>query len=150
MKATSEKQRPRSAKRDTGGTRTAAKKKAGTGAAGMRITEHVVQFEDGSKIALYAPTAKTSLLKKKVAEIKGVRIVEGLSGRVAYSATGRATDQIITMATTLAGSKAKAQDWYRTFPIPAFGGVTAEFLVEHGRAKEVRDYLNAVVLGEFA
>ena len=40
--------------------------------------------------------------------------------------------------------------WYRAEPIPAFGGRTAEALVDQGRASEVRSYLDQVALGGFA
>jgi len=76
--------------------------------------------------------------------------VAGKTGRASTGAVASQSDEIVALAENLAGSKAKARDWFRTYPIPAFGGVTAEFLVDHGRAKEVREYLNAVVLGEFA
>lgn len=172
MKATGEKQR----KRHAVGSSNTTSKVVGTGARGMlrrAVTEHVVQFKDGQKITIYAPAEETSTFMEEVAATSDLKIVDvgarkkiyrgivgdligipGLRKPISRShfqpKTDRPSDQIVAMATTLAGSKAKAEKWYRTFPIPAFGGVTAEFLVDHGRAKEVRDYLNAVVLGEFA
>ena len=128
------------------------------------VTKNVLQLPDGSKFTMFVPSAETSDLKQKVAATKGLHIAQfaavykvvrhgrrGVETTAAPShARNRSSDQILDMASNLAGSRAKAENWYKAFPIPAFGGVTAEFLVDHGRAKEVRDYLNAVVLGEFA
>jgi len=40
--------------------------------------------------------------------------------------------------------------WYRTEPLPAFGGRTAESLVKDGKAAAVYDYLDHVALGGFS
>lgn len=137
---------------------------AGKSSISSPVTKNVLRLPDGSEFTMFVPSAETSDLKQKVAATKGFRLSEFAAGykvvrhgrRVVKTtalpsrAPDRASDQVVTLATKLAGSKAKAEDWYRTFAIPAFGGVTAEYLVDHGRAKEVRHYLNAVVLGEFA
>ncbi len=91
--------------------------------------------------------------KESIGAVEGLTIYKYAADRanaIASKGDNRSSDEILAMVAAIAGSKAKARNWYRTFPIPAFGGVTAEFLVGHGRAKEVRDYLNSVVLGEFA
>lgn len=49
-----------------------------------------------------------------------------------------------------AGSIGQALAWYRSEPLPEFGGRTAESLVKSGRAASVRDYLDHVALGGFA
>lgn len=49
-----------------------------------------------------------------------------------------------------AGGQFQAMAWYRSQPIPAFGGRTAESLVKEGKASAVRDYLDHVALGGYA
>lgn len=44
----------------------------------------------------------------------------------------------------------EAIKWYRTEPIPAFSGLTAEALVEQGQARSVRSYLNGIAIGGYA
>lgn len=48
------------------------------------------------------------------------------------------------------GSAQKARFWYRAEPIPAFGGRTAEALVNEGKAADVRDFLDHIAVGGFA
>ncbi|MCW2309534.1 hypothetical protein M2319_003890 [Rhodobium gokarnense] len=57
--------------------------------------------------------------------------------------------QILKRIEAWAGGPKKAQDWYRSFAIPAFGDRTAEALVKSGEADAVRDYLDAVATGTF-
>jgi hypothetical protein len=49
-----------------------------------------------------------------------------------------------------AGGEAQALAWYRSQPIPALDGRTAEALVQSGDAALVRSYLDHVALGGFA
>jgi hypothetical protein len=49
-----------------------------------------------------------------------------------------------------AGSPLVAYAWYRSHPLPGFGGRTAEMLVREGHAGAVRNYLDEVALGGFA
>lgn len=49
-----------------------------------------------------------------------------------------------------AGGEAQALAWYRSQPIPALNGRTAEALVQSGDAAVVRSYLDHVALGGFA
>lgn len=49
-----------------------------------------------------------------------------------------------------AGSKEQAMAWYRTQPIAALGGRTAESLVKSGEAAAVRDYLDQIAIGGYA
>lgn len=49
-----------------------------------------------------------------------------------------------------AGGQAQALAWYRSQPIPAFDGRTAEALVQDGHAASVRSYLDHLALGGFA
>ncbi|WP_174297082.1 antitoxin Xre/MbcA/ParS toxin-binding domain-containing protein [Sphingomonas bacterium] len=58
--------------------------------------------------------------------------------------------EIVGRVRDWAGGEAQAMAWYRSEPIPAFGGRTAEALVKDGMAGAVRDHLDAVALGGFA
>ena len=49
-----------------------------------------------------------------------------------------------------AGGEAQALAWYRSQPIPALNGRTAEALVQGGDAALVRSYLDHLALGGFA
>jgi hypothetical protein len=40
--------------------------------------------------------------------------------------------------------------WYRTEPLPAFGGWTAEMLVSVGHFAAVGDYLEGIAIGGYA
>lgn len=50
----------------------------------------------------------------------------------------------------LAGDREQAESWYRSAPIPALGGRTAQQLVESGEGKAVVAYLRHLSLGGFA
>lgn len=49
-----------------------------------------------------------------------------------------------------AGGETQALSWYRSQPIPALNGRTAEALVQSGQAAAVRNYLDHLALGGFA
>ncbi|WP_373476054.1 antitoxin Xre/MbcA/ParS toxin-binding domain-containing protein [Sphingorhabdus sp.] len=70
----------------------------------------------------------------------------------APKAQGRMTEmlEIIARIKDWAGSDAQAMAWYRSQPIPALDGRTAESLVKSGDAAAVRDYLDHMALGGFA
>ena len=48
------------------------------------------------------------------------------------------------------GSALVAYAWYRSEPLPGFGGATAMQLVQDGQAEAVMDYIDAVDAGAFA
>ena len=58
--------------------------------------------------------------------------------------------EIIAGAAEWAGGEEQAMAWYRTQPIAAFGGRTAEALVKDHKAAAVRDYLDHIAIGGFA
>lgn len=70
----------------------------------------------------------------------------------APKAQGRMTEmlEIIARIKDWAGSEAQAMAWYRSQPIPALDGRTAEALVKSGNAVAVREYLDHMALGGFA
>jgi large subunit ribosomal protein L7/L12 len=59
-------------------------------------------------------------------------------------------NEILHRIEAWAGSPQKARFWYRAEPIPAFGGRTAEALVNQGKADDVRDFLDHIAVGGFA
>ena len=62
----------------------------------------------------------------------------------------RQTSEILHRISPWAGGLKQAFAWYRSEPLPEFGGRTAESLVKSGKANAVRDYLDHVALGGFA
>ncbi|MFC5991957.1 MbcA/ParS/Xre antitoxin family protein [Limoniibacter endophyticus] len=58
--------------------------------------------------------------------------------------------EIVGRIADWAGGEKQAMAWYRSEPIPAFGGRTAEALVKDGKASAVRDYLDHIATGGFA
>ena len=58
--------------------------------------------------------------------------------------------EIIDRVQGWAGGELQAAAWYKSQPIPAFGGRTAESLVKSGQAGALRDYLDHLALGGFA
>ena len=58
--------------------------------------------------------------------------------------------EIIDRVTEWAGGRDFAAAWYRSQPIAAFGGQTAEALVKAGRANVLREYLDGIAIGGFA
>lgn len=59
-------------------------------------------------------------------------------------------EEIIARVEPWAGSRQKAERWFRSQPIPALGDQTAEALVRTGQAALVRRYLDAIAVGGFA
>lgn len=58
--------------------------------------------------------------------------------------------EILDRVDEWAGGEAQALAWYRSQPIPALNGRTAEALVQSGDAALVRSYLDHLALGGFA
>lgn len=58
--------------------------------------------------------------------------------------------EIVSRVSEWAGGKERALAWYRSQPIAAFGGRTAEALVKTGKATALRDYLDHLAMGGFA
>ncbi len=73
--------------------------------------------------------------------------------RVASPRTQTRLREMVEILNRLAprfGSDLVAFAWYRSEPLPGFGGLTAMALVREGRAAEVMEYLDAVDDGVFA
>ena len=82
----------------------------------------------------------------------GVASLSKAKRQVAPKAQTRMTEmlEIISRVRDWAGGEAQAMAWYRSQPIPALDGRTAEALVKSGQAAAVRDYLDHFALGGFA
>ena len=60
-------------------------------------------------------------------------------------------DMIIRMVIEIQeGSYEGAEEWYRSQPLPGFGGLTAEQLVKQGEAKGVIEHLKAVAVNGYS
>lgn len=62
----------------------------------------------------------------------------------------RETAEILNRILPWCGSVPQAFSWFRSQPIPAFGGQTPEDLVRGGRIAELKDYLAGLAAGGFA
>jgi len=62
----------------------------------------------------------------------------------------REMTDIINRVLPWAGSTLAAYAWYRSQSLPSFGDMTAEELVQGGRADDVRTYLGRIALGGYA
>ena len=58
--------------------------------------------------------------------------------------------EILNKVEPLMGSSITAYAWYRSEPLPSFGGGTAEQMVKEGRANAVRNYLDRMMAGGYA
>ena len=58
--------------------------------------------------------------------------------------------EILNLIEPWAGGRRQALAWYRSQPIAALDGRTAEALVKSGHAVAVRDYVDQIALGGFA
>ena len=111
-------------------------------------------FDRKGKIAVDRVVQSFGLSKAQLAATAGLS-VEALyrPNRVATLKTQARLEEMLEIVgriTDWAGGKDQAMAWYRAEPIQAFGGRTAESLVKDGKAADVRDYLDHVVLGGFA
>lgn len=82
----------------------------------------------------------------------GIASVSKADRRIAPKAQIRVTEmlEIISRVRDWAGGEAQAMAWYRSQPIPALDGRTAEALVKSGQATAVREYLDHLALGGYA
>lgn len=60
------------------------------------------------------------------------------------------TQEIIQRIAAWAGGEENALIWFRTEPLAAFGGRTAEALVREGKRDDLREHLDRVAVGSFA
>lgn len=95
-----------------------------------------------------------SLTKGQLAETAGLALasISKADRRNAPRTQARLREmlEILARIREWAGGEAQALSWYRSQPIPALDGRTAEALVKSGEAAAVRDYLDHLALGGFA
>ncbi len=95
-----------------------------------------------------------SMTKTQIAETVGLRAeaVFKLARASAPRTQQRIREmlEIIARVSVWAGGEQQAMAWYRSQPIPAFGGQTAEGLIKAGYATALRDYLDHISTGGFA
>ena len=110
-------------------------------------------YEDGflspERVADAFHLSKTQLAEtiglRREALYKRERIRAGKTqGRV------REVVELVDRIKEWAGGREQALAWYRSQPIPAFGGRTAEALVKDGKAGHLRDYFDHLAMGGFA
>jgi len=62
----------------------------------------------------------------------------------------RDNEKILSVVSEWTGNYEDAVTWYRGSPLVEFGGLTAEKLVQIGRAAAVHEYLEHVAYGGFS
>jgi hypothetical protein len=101
-----------------------------------------------------ALVAELHITKKEFAAAIGLRqeaiIRKDRRESVATQQRLRQAVEILKRIEPWAGSLSAAWSWYRSYPIAPLGGLTAEDLVSHGRANEVREYLSHIAEGGYA
>lgn len=94
------------------------------------------------------------LTKGQLAETAGLRrdTLQKAARRDAAKTQSRVAEmlEILNLIEPWAGGRRQALAWYRSQPIAALDGRTAEALVKSGHAVAVRDYVDQIALGGFA
>jgi hypothetical protein len=111
-------------------------------------------FSSGGDIRIERFTELLRVSKTELAFSVGLsREAISKSARVKAPATQarlRETAEILNRILPWCGSVPQAFSWFRSQPIPAFGGQTSEDLVRGGRIADLRDYLAGLAAGGFA
>lgn len=99
-------------------------------------------------------TSGFGISKTQLAETAGLGrdVLQKAARRRAAKTQSRVREmlEIVARIETWAGGQTQAMAWYRSQPIAALDGRTAEALVKTGKAGAVRDYLDHIALGGFA
>jgi uncharacterized protein (DUF2384 family) len=116
---------------------------------------YVTSFMDGGgKVDLARIADVFFMSRAQLAQTVGLPVtaVGKASRSMAPKTQARMTEmlEILGRVRDWAGGEAQAMAWYRSEPIPALGGRTAEALVKTGQSGAVRDYLDHLALGGFA
>ena len=109
--------------------------------------------EDGT-VMFDQVTERFGMSKGQLAETAGLapETLRRATRATAAKTQTRLTEmlEIVARVTDWAGGERQAMAWYRSEPIPAFGGRTAESLVKDGKAAPLRDYLDHLAVGGYA
>ncbi len=114
-------------------------------------------FHELVKDEVFSPVLIASALRTTKSEIAGTL---GL-GKDAFSRAsrirGRKTQvrlrqmlEILNRVETETGSPLAAYAWFRSEPLPGFGGATPDLLLRQGKADHVHAHLNRVMAGGYA
>ena len=116
-----------------------------------------MQFQEFMDDQVFSPTLIAAALRTTKSEIAGTL---GL-GKDAFSRASRVRArktqirlrqmmELLHRVEAATGSPLAAYAWFRSEPLPGFGGATPDLLVREGRADDVRAYLDRVMAGGYA
>ncbi|MTH79456.1 antitoxin Xre/MbcA/ParS toxin-binding domain-containing protein [Paracoccus aestuariivivens] len=113
-----------------------------------------MQLENFAKAGQFAPDRIAEVLRTtrdEVARTVGLgRDAVMRPNRIASAKTQKRLREMVEILNRVEprfGSSLIAYAWYRSEPLPGFGGLTAMQLVRDGRAGDVMDYIDAVEAG---
>lgn len=111
-------------------------------------------FDKAGLIDLERVTGEFHITKGQLAETIGLNVaaISKADRRTAPRTQSRVREmlEIISRVSEWSGGTTQALAWYRSQPIPALDGRTAEALVKDGRAGAVRTYLDHMAVGGYA
>ena len=116
-----------------------------------------MQFQEFMDNQVFSPALIAAALRTTKSEIAGTL---GL-GKDAFSRTSRVRArktqvrlrqmmELLNRVEAATGSPLAAYAWFRSEPLPGFGGATPDLLVREGRADDVRAYLDRIMAGGYA
>ena len=116
-----------------------------------------MQFHEFMDDQVFSPTLIAAALRTTKAEIASTL---GL-GKDAFSKSSRIRArktqvrlrqmmELLNRVEAAAGSPQAAYAWFRSEPLPGFGGATPGLLVREGSADDVRAYLDRIMAGGYA
>ena len=116
-----------------------------------------MQFQEFMDGQVFSPTLIAAALRTTKSEIAGTL---GL-GKDAFSRMSRVRArktqvrlrqmmELLNRVEAATGSPLAAYAWFRSEPLPGFGGATPDLLVREGRADDVRAYLDRIMAGGYA
>lgn len=120
----------------------------------MEAIDITRSFDESGLVDAEALTQQLHITKREFARAVGLS-AEAItrSSRLRSQRTQQRLRQALEILNRIqgwAGGISAAWSWYRSQPIPALGGLTAEELVAAGRAEEVRSYLAQIAEGGYA
>jgi uncharacterized protein (DUF2384 family) len=135
--------------------KTAARRRVAGPVAAAAGASLVLRFMDASgAVDIERLSAELGLTKTQLAETAGLGrdTLQKTTRRNAPKTQTRVREmlEVLSRVEDWAGGQAQAVAWYRSQPIPALDGRTAEALVKSGHAGVVREYLDQIALGGFA
>ena len=116
-----------------------------------------MQFDEFVEDQVFSPTLVADALRTTKSEIAGTL---GL-GKDAFTRASRVRArktqirlrqmlEILNRVEEETGSPLAAYAWFRSEPLPGFGGATPDQLLREGRADQVRAYLDRIMTGGYA